>query len=280
MQQENHTKDIGTLTGTTLVFGGVYSNYQALQAIQQVATDYNIPKSNIICTGDVVAYCAQPEECVQAMKDWGIHTVAGNVEIQLAEGLEDCGCNFESGTTCNILSNQWYPYAQHNLSPESINWMKGLPDFLSFNIAGKKAFALHGSYDETAEYIFKSTPTEKKQAILNQVNADVVLAGHCGLPFHDVIDQKHWINAGVIGMPANDGTTEVWYTILQPSIDDIEVSFHRLAYDHIQASSLMKKEGLPSQYSQTLSTGIWDNCDILPEVETRIQGQRINLDKS
>jgi hypothetical protein len=38
---------------------------------------------------------------------------------------------------------------------------------------------------------------------------------------------------------------------------------------------LMLEKGLPASYAKTLLTGIWDNCEILPEKETRNQGKPI-----
>jgi hypothetical protein len=42
------SKNIGTLKGPLLVFGGVYSNLQALQALQALAQERGIPARNII----------------------------------------------------------------------------------------------------------------------------------------------------------------------------------------------------------------------------------------
>jgi len=155
--------------------------------------------------------------------------------------------------------------------------MDSLPDFISFDYHEKKAMVLHGSIDETAEFIFNSTPWHKKKKIIEQAQADLVLAGHCGLPFSEEIENKHWINAGVIGMPANDSTQDVWYVILEMIEEKLHVTHHRMKYDHGTAARLMEVNRLPSEYSNTLKTGIWDNCDILPEEETALQGQKITL---
>ena len=211
------------------------------------------------------------------MKEWGVHCIAGNVEIQLREGKNDCGCNFETGTTCDILSNSWYPYAQSRLSEASILWMQSLPDFIKFTYNNQRVFVLHGSVEETAEYVFKSTDTSVKRNILNQAQADIILAGHCGIPFLNKVDTKYWLNAGVIGMPANDGTKEVWYASINQTDKGIEINHHRMEFDFVQAAELMVANKLPKQYSDTLLTGIWDNCDILPEEETSQQGIKIQL---
>ena len=76
---DTRIKDLGRLEGKLLLFGGVYSNLQALEAVIAFAKAENIPPSHCICTGDIVGYCAQPEETVQLFKKWGAHTIAGNV---------------------------------------------------------------------------------------------------------------------------------------------------------------------------------------------------------
>lgn len=277
MERQKVTKNIGKLSGKVLVFGGVYSNLQALKKMEEIATELKIPASNIINTGDVVGYCAQPEEVVQLNKKWGINTIVGNVEIQLRENQLDCGCEFIEGSRCDVFSTQWYPYSKSKLSKDSIDWMQILPDYIEFEYLNLKAIVLHGSYFETAGYIFKSTNWEEKDKNFKATKSDLILAGHSGLPFSDSKDNKHWINAGVIGMPANDGTERVWYLIIDTNKEGKLVYEHRyFNYNNEETSSLMLANKLPESYAKTLKTGLWDNCEILPEVETRLQGTKIN----
>ncbi len=264
-------QNLGKIQGGLLVFGGVYSNLQALKAIQATAVDMNIPPENIICTGDVVAYGAEPEACVQLVRDWGIHCIAGNVEIQLATGQNDCACDFVDGGRCDTLSKKWFPFAQSQMSDGSLAWMRTLPEFIRFEYAGRQVVVLHGSFHHTSEFIFASTDWQVKQQNFADARADVILAGHCGLPFSQEHNGKHWINAGVIGMPANDGTPRVWYLMLDDR-DGFRFLHQPLIYDYKKASLLMVEKQLPGEYAKTLVTGIWDNCEILPEPETKLQG--------
>ena len=265
--------------GTVLVFGGVYSNLQALEQLKKMADERGIAPQNIICTGDVVGYCAQPEECVQLVANWGIHVIAGNVEIQLRNGDDDCGCNFGEGSRCDLFSRKWYPYAQSKLSPASFEWMKSLPDHLKFQFGTRKVFVLHGSFFNTSEFVFESTPWHVKQASFDATGADVILSGHCGLPFQHIENEHYWLNAGVIGMPANDGTTRVWMMTMEEKNGEIIAEHHAFNYDHETAASLMEENKLPREYSGTLRSGIWDNCEILPETETAQQGIPIEFDR-
>ncbi len=267
------TKHIGELSGKLLIFGGVYSNLQALEAMKKIAKSENIPSENIICTGDIVGYCAQPNECLQTIKDWGIHTILGNVEIQLRDDETDCGCNFNDNSRCDIFSKQWFPYAQKNTSELNKTWLKTLPDHISFDYNQKKCLVVHGNIQETSGYVFKSTPWEIKQQNFDKSAADLILSGHCGLPFASIHQDKYWLNAGVIGMPANDGTTKVWYMIINEK--PFRFEHFTFEYDFQTAATKMEDNGLPKAYSETLKTGIWDNCEILPEIETTAQGKPI-----
>ena len=48
------------MDGPVLVFGGPYSNLEATRAVLDAAARRGIPGRRILCTGDVVAYAAEP----------------------------------------------------------------------------------------------------------------------------------------------------------------------------------------------------------------------------
>lgn len=267
----------GEKEGKILVFGGVYSNLQALEALKAVAEKGGFAPAQIICTGDVVGYCAQAEACVQLVRDWDIHCIAGNVELNLAENTDDCGCNFNEGSRCDVLSRQWYPYAQAQLSNASLDWMRDLPQYLQFDFYHKKVVVLHGSYSNTSEFIFESTPWEIKLQNFQSTQADIILAGHSGLPFTTIKNGKYWLNSGALGMPANDGTARVWYMILSHNEQGVQAQIKALNYDYKKANQAMLEQPLPASYAQTLLTGIWDNCEILPLAETKAQGAALRF---
>lgn len=270
-------KTLGSLTGKVLLFGGVYSNLQALEALIAIAKSEGIPPENCICNGDIVGYFAQPEETIQTFKNWNAHSIVGNVEIQLTNNEDDCGCDFKSGSRCDNFSQQWYPYAKSKVSKQSLNYLATLPDYIQFNFNNSKVFVVHGSYANVSEYIFKSTPWSVKQNTFNSTKSDIVIAGHSGLPFLDQNDNQTWINPGVIGMPANDGNTTVWYAILDDSVKPFRINFRKLAYNYNLTNKLMLNGFLPESYAKTIVDGLWDNMEILPKTEQRLQGKPIVL---
>ena len=269
--------DIGKLSGKVLLFGGVYSNLQALEALIAVAESEGIPSENCICTGDIIGYCAQPEETMQTFKNWKARSIVGNVEIQLRDDEDDCGCDFREGSRCDGFSQQWYPYAKSKLSKASLNYLQTLPDHITFNYGNQKISVVHGSYFNVSEFIFKSTDWATKLPNFEALQSDIIIAGHCGLPFIDEQNDKFWINPGVIGMPANDGKPNVWFAILEDSVKPLQVNFRKLDYNHLLTNKLMLNGLLPESYAKTIISGIWDNMEILPEAEKQQQGKVLEL---
>lgn len=277
MTLEKHIKNLGQKRGKLLFFGGVYSNLQSLQALKKWADENNCLPENIFCTGDTPGYCAQPVECLQLIKEWDINTIAGNVELQVRNDKEDCGCDFESGGRCDLFSKSWYAYVRSKMNTEQRAWLNMLPDHIQFEYCGKNIFIVHGSYFNVSEFIFQSTPWALKQKNFEVASADIIIAGHCGLPFAHAKNERLWLNPGVTGMPANDGTDRVWFATLEGAGEKTRYQFHSYTYDHKSAAELMLENGLPATYANTLSTGIWDNCEVLPETETNLQGKKILL---
>jgi predicted phosphodiesterase len=277
MEELRSIKDLGNRSGKLIFFGGVYSNLQALQALKEWAEQNKYPPENVFCTGDILGYCAQPIECITLLKEWNINAIAGNVELQIRNDKDECGCDFTSGGRCDLFSKTWYRYIQSQVDDNAKEWLKQLPEFIKIKYGNNHITIVHGSWFNTSEFIFKSTPWQNKQENFKATQSNIIIAGHCGLPFADVRDDYKWLNAGVIGMPANDGTPRVWFLTTDDDNGELNYQFHSFNYDHHTAGSLMAKNNLPASYANTLSTGIWDNCEILPEEETKQQGKALQF---
>jgi predicted phosphodiesterase len=261
-------------TKPLLVFGGPYSNLEATQALRARAEALAIPAGNAICTGDVVAYCAAPEETARLIAEWGCHVIQGNCEQQLAVAAEDCACNFEDGTECAALAKGWYPYANARMSDDMRGWMGGLPETLHFTYAGRTFRVVHGGTAVVNRWVFQS----ERDVLAEEValsGADITIAGHSGIPYIARVGGRVWCNLGVIGMPANDGTADVWYGLIREIGGELILSTHRLAYDHHSAAAAMRRSGHANGYARTLITGLWPSLDILPAAEREATGKRI-----
>ena len=264
-------KDIGELSGPLLIFGGPYSNLEATKAVLEKAKVLGIPKSHIICTGDITAYCGNPEETATLVRQSGIHVIQGNCEESLAADREDCACGFDGENDCSRLAVDWYALSKVQTSDDNKNWMGELPHRLTFTFNGKRVHVLHGSDKLINEFVFQSTDAAIKRRDFLSTGADIIIAGHSGLPFTQTIDHCVWHNAGVVGLPANDSTTRVWYSLIEATEDGISFSHKSLTYDFHATVQTMQKYGL-DDYATSLESGIYPSQDSFTPVEKKAKG--------
>ncbi|WP_420012183.1 metallophosphoesterase family protein [Tateyamaria sp.] len=255
-------KDLGVLTGPVLIFGGPYSNVQATRAVLAEAEARGaVP----LCTGDVVAYCGAPVQTVAAIRASACAIVAGNCERQLAAGAPDCGCGFDAGSTCDLLSVGWFRFADAAIGADDRAWMRALPDVLTFSQAEARYAVIHGGVSDVARFLWSESPDTEFEAEWDLLEAaigpvDHVVAGHSGIPFVRELRRGRWINAGVIGMPAHDGRMATRFAILEKGA----VTVHDLDYDAQGAVADMQAAGLTQGYDRALLTGYWPSEEVLP----------------
>ncbi|UPY35675.1 metallophosphoesterase family protein [Sediminicoccus sp. KRV36] len=265
------------LDAPMLVFGGPYSNLQATEAVLAEAARRGIAQDRILCTGDVVAYGADAAACCDRMMGSGALVLMGNCEENLAAEAPDCGCGFEEDTACDLLSRAWYAHANRQVSPRHRAWMSGLPRSLHLELPDRRRLAvLHGGASEISRFLFASTPEPVLLEELAETGCHGVIAGHCGIPFaRRLEDAGLWLNAGAVGMPANDGTPRVWFSVLTPARHGLTVEILPLAYDHAAAAAAMRAAALPEGYAAALESGLWPSCDVLPSVELARRGRAL-----
>lgn len=257
-------RDLGTIEGDVLAFGGVVSNAHALAALAELAAARGFAGSRMVCTGDLVAYCGQPAATVAAFRALGAATIRGNCEESLAERAER-GCGFDEGSTCDRLAEAWYAHADASLGAGARAWMAALPRFAVFRAHGRRWGVLHGGATAINRFPW---PTSPEAAFAEEIAAlealagpvDAVLAGHCGLPFQRRVAGRLWFNPGALGIPPNDGDPRTSFGVIAAAGPRIE----RLAYDHRAAARAMRAAGLTQGYDRALLSGRWPSEETLP----------------
>ena len=249
------------------MFGGCYSNLQATHALLAEARRLGVPPERMVCTGDVIAYGADPRATLALVRDAGIATVMGNCEESLGADAEDCGCGFAPGSACDRLSAAWFAHASREVEADDRRWMAGLPRRIDLLFGRRRTAVVHGAPSRINRFVFASMTDEEIAAEIALTGADGVIGGHCGLPFTRRIGSLMWHNSGAVGLPANDGTPRAWFSLLIPRGDDVEVRHLPLHYDHAAAARAMQAAGLPADYAETMQSGIWPSFDVLPPEE-------------
>jgi len=196
----------------------------------------------------------------------------GNCEQSLAAGSDDCGCGFPTGSSCERLSAAWFAHASRELNNAARAWMADLPRRINIEIGGCRLAVIHGGVDIINRFIFASTATAIKLGEIRKTGVDGIMGGHCGLPFTQAINRQLWHNAGAIGMPSNDGTPRVWFSLLRAEADGIVIDHRPLDYDYATAAAKIRGARLPEEYAASLETGLWPTCDVLPLKEVHERG--------
>jgi hypothetical protein len=125
-----------------------------------------------------------------------------------------------------------------------------------------------------------TAPCSEKIAELSLLSKDIdgLITGHCGIPFGQMIEGRVWLNAGVIGLPANDGTADGWYLVIDPVDNMIKGEWHRLSYPAEQTRQAMLDAGLVNGYADTLISGLWPSEDVLPAEEKKNRGKALEIE--
>jgi len=248
------------------VFGGIYNNHHALSALLADAVARGAER--IYCLGDLGGFGPNPEKVWPLLTDAGVECIQGNYEESLASGHEDCNCGYTDPRD-NHFAELSYRYTERNSSPEFKAWMGGLPRRRRVRVGERELLLVHGSPRRINEFLFESTSsTAFLEVMLEREGCDGILCTHSGLQWHRRLPAGDVVNVGVIGRPANDGRTNVWYAMLEAGDEQLGVELVPLAYDFEALAAEMRAEALPEEFVDTVTSGWWTTClEILPARE-------------
>jgi len=251
-------------------FGGIYSNYLALAAATADARARGVDA--IYCLGDFGAFGPYPDRTLEQLRGTGIICIQGNYDNSIGHELDDCQCGYTDPRD-NHFAAISYRYTLANTSPEHRQWMQMLPEQLRLELGPLRTLLCHGSPRRMNDFLWESTTSTQFLAQLaKQHEADLILATHTGLHWQrELPGGGHFVNVGVLGRPANDGQTCVWYTLVEASAHgELSVDFIPIHYDHERLAREMATEQLPPEFIETLLTGWWTTClEALPAKERR-----------
>jgi predicted phosphodiesterase len=286
-------------------FGGIYNNHLALKAAIADARSRGVDA--MWCLGDLGAFGPHPDRACELIRDNNISVVQGNYDHSIGHALDDCRCGYTDPRD-NYFAQLSYDYTLAHTSDEHRAWMRSLPSQQRLEIGGVRLLLCHGSPRRTNEFLWESTTsTQFLDKLCDDCECDVILGTHTGLRWQRIWFErrtatvrewpvpmsrgplpngrgtadgmaKGFINVGVLGRPENDGTTNVWYTLLRVADKvgagrsplPLEVEFVPVAYDHERLARQMRDARLPEEFIATILTGWWTTClEVLPSKERR-----------
>ncbi len=237
------------------IISDIHSNLEALQAILDSARKQHVDE--YICLGDIVGYGANPNECIDIMRNLTGKFVAGNHDFGV------CGlANIAHFNNAAIKAIEW---TKTVMVPEHIAFLKSLPLLLNHN---NKLF-VHAtpSYPDSWAYILSMNDAIREFGFFDNW---LCFVGHSHQPVTFTINQEHKIgssidnsfactekkryiiNAGSVGQP-RDGNPESSYVIFDTALN--KITFFRIPYDIKMCQEKILNAGLPSFLAQRLEIG-------------------------
>jgi diadenosine tetraphosphatase ApaH/serine/threonine PP2A family protein phosphatase len=252
------------------VCGGTYSNPYALRAFLDRARELGADR--LVCLGDFGAYGAEPEAIWPLLVDDGVECIAGNYEVAIGSGQEDCGCGYTDDAD-NAFAAIAYDYTFRHTSAEFAAWMRTLPTERRETVDGVDVHLVHGSTLAVNDFWWESLDDDQHRLRVEASGADVICCTHSGLPWTRRFPRGDGgetvvVNVGVLGRPANDGGQHVWFALLDVTPDGVAVELVPLDYDWRAQARSIRDAGLPDAFAEAVETGWWTTClEVVPPAE-------------
>ena len=231
----------------------IHSNLEALEAVLEDIAGQTVDE--LLCLGDLVGYGADPNECIQRIRDLTSHVVAGNHDSAVV-GQTDVS-NF------NPHARRAVTWTADIIDPEHVKYLSQRPSV--DRIADLLLVHATPSEPEAWNYLLS---TQAARSEFQSFSESICFIGHSHQPIFfssngavhsrktDRLscdpELRYIINIGSVGQP-RDGDPRSCYAIYDA--DRRIVQLRRVAYDIKSAQRKILKAGLPPVLAARLSRG-------------------------
>jgi predicted phosphodiesterase len=146
---------------------------------------------------------------------------------------------------------------------QSREFLRSLPEHLSFNAGEKKLLIVHASVDSLNEYIY-AADEERIADLLGCIEEDIYIYGHTHIPYIKKRVGKLIVNAGSVGRP-KQGDTRASYALLERTPSSVQACIRKVAYNVEQTAKDIIAQGLDPYFTDFLINGGNTNpvkCDL------------------
>lgn len=236
------------------IISDLHANLEATETVLKKIDEIGVDQ--IVNLGDVVGYNANPNECVDLMRERGIPTICGNHDA--------VACGLEEPWGFNPVALSAAMWTRETLRDDNLEWLRGLPDTQKFD----SFLAVHGSPTNRNSYLFAWEDILPHISFVEEQKCEWCFFGHTHSPgifsedgvytvdddskFNLGTDKMYFVNPGSVGQP-RDGDPRSSFGLLDSESGEYELV--RLNYPVKQAADKVANEGLPAFLSERLFLG-------------------------
>lgn len=239
------------------VIADIHANLEAFQTVLERIHELKVDE--VVCLGDIVGYNANPNECVDIVRNEKILSVLGNHDA--------CASGREEPYRFNALARSAVFWTRERLTEENRSFLMELPREKRVH----DCFLFHGSIHDTNRYIlsrgdvkdnFQSLaglPGTLKLGLFGHTHVRTAFIDHRGIISQELPldlslspEKRYLINPGSVGQP-RDGDPRASFLVYDR--DDRIVLFFRVEYDIKRCQDRILQAGLPPQLAQRLEWG-------------------------
>jgi putative phosphoesterase len=230
------------------VLGDIHGNLDALKAAYTEAVSKGADKISHL--GDLGGYAPFVNEVVDFIIEHSIEGVQGNYDFNVARDSEHCGCKYEDPIQAE-LADKSFEWTKRHSTQKAKDFMKGLPESISFTAEGKKVALFHATPHKNNLYWYEERPEKFFLEMAEKMKADVMIYGHTHKPYRRDIEGRVFINAGSVGKP-KDGDTRACVMLADITANEVRHEFLRVPYDLGRVISAILASGLPPALADRL----------------------------
>ncbi|MFI5145136.1 MAG: metallophosphoesterase family protein [Ignavibacteria bacterium] len=235
------------------IISDVHANLEALTTCLKKIDELGADK--IICLGDLVDYCAEPNACIELIKTNCDVVVMGNHDE--AQFKYDMTEGFSNDARISSI------HTRDVIKPEYTEYFKTLPRVYRY----ENLLFVHGSPQNPKDYRYIPT-TEAAESSFVAFDESICFIGHSHKPVifketkqgvqivtdeYQEAGHRYIINVGSVGQP-RDGDPRLSFGLFD--LNSRKYTNYRVEYDTLTASNKIKNEGLPLYLAERIINGV------------------------
>lgn len=222
------------------VISDIHGNMEAIEAVMEDIAKQGCDK--IFVLGDYAMAGPEPNYAVdyfmERKNNPTFKMIQGNTDLMIADYSDELYGKLKekAPVMAEALKND-----VGLLNPIQKSFLKNLPIQLEVTEGGVKFLLVHGSPRKNNEDILPTTPLNKVEEMVADVDAEVILCGHTHLPCGFQTSKKQTVvNVGSIGRPFTPEPKSCYLTII---VNNGECLFehHFVEYDKERAANKLKQ---------------------------------------